>query len=663
MASQLTTGRLDLGAAYYPEHWPRERWPEDIRLMREAGLSVIRMAEFAWSTMEPDAGVFVFDWLDEAIGLLADAGIDTVLGTPTAAPPAWLVQQHPDLMAVDERGRRVQFGNRCHYCVNSPDFHEAARRIAQAMGQRFGKHPSVIGWQLDNEYNRVCYCDRCLARFREHLQASYGSVDALNEAWTTRYWSQTYTSWDQIPIPIGPHHPSLMLEFRRFVTESYRRFQRLVIDELRPHLPPDVWITHNFMGWFGAFDHYAVSEDLDMVSWDWYIGTGHHDYLSSGATHDLTRGFKRRNFWVMETQVGHTNHTAISNDLNKGEARAMAWHAVAHGADGVLYWQWRMALGGQEQYWGTIVDQSGQPRPYFDEIRCLAHEFASVKPLLAGTVPVAEVAILNSYDSRWAIHDQRQHEEFDYVAHLNNYYRPLAARNIAADIIAADTSLDGYKLVIAPAMIIQSECQATRFTEFVERGGHLVLTIRTGMKDNRGALLPIRQPGALRDLAGVEVEDYFSLLGPVPVAAAWFGGESRIWAERLKVLDEDQTEVLARFGPSNGWLDDQPAITSRPFGAGWVYVVGAYLDDDSQQALFEYVTSGAGVMPLLETPQGVEARKRVNANGNEIVIVINHERTDQCVHLPWPVQDHLTSNALQGEMRLGPYGVAVLTRN
>jgi beta-galactosidase len=404
-----------------------------------------------------------------------------------------------------------------------------------------------------------------------------------------------------------------------------------------------------------------LSEDLDMASWDWYIGTGHHDYFSSGATHDLTRGFKRRNFWVMETQVGHTNHTRISNDLNKGEARAMAWHAVAHGADGVLYWQWRMALGGQEQYWGTIVDQSGQPRPYFDEIRCLAHQFASLEPLLSGTVPIAEVAILNSYDSRWAIHDQRQHEDFDYVAHLNSYYRPLAERNIAADIISADAPLDGYKLVIAPAMIIQDDCQSARFTEFVERGGHLVLTIRTGMKDKCGALLSVRQPGALRDLAGVEVEDYFALLDPVPVSAAWFGGESRLWAERLKVLDEDRTEVLARFGPSNGWLDDQPAITSRPFGKGWVYFVGAYLDDDAQRALLEYIASGSRVSPLLETPAGVEARKRVNAEGAEIVFVINHKRSKECVQLPWPAFDHLSRCAVNGMLPLAPYGVAILT--
>jgi beta-galactosidase len=661
MVIDRESARLDLGAAYYPEHWPAERWPEDILLMREAGLSVVRMGEFAWSTMEPEPGQFDLDWLSSAISLLADVGIATVLGTPTAAPPAWLAQRHPDLMAVDENGRRVQFGNRCHYCVTSPDFHEAARRIARAMGTQFGWHPSVIGWQLDNEYNRICYCERCQLQFQAYLRAKFCSLDALNDAWSTVYWSQTYSEWAQIPIPIGYHNPGLILEFRRFVTESYRRFQRLVIDELRPHLRPGVWITHNFMGNFAGFDHYAMSEDLDMTSWDWYIGSGHNDCLASGAGHDLNRGFKRRNFWVMETQVGHTNHTGLNNDLNRGEARAMAWHAIAHGADALLYWQWRMAPGGQEQYWGTIVDQSGLPRPYFDEVQNLGREIAATRCLLAGTVPTADVAILNSYDNRWAIEAQRQHRDFDYVAHLNHYYRPLAARNIALDVISADASLDGYKLVIAPALHLMNDCRSKRLSEFVERGGHLVLTVRSGMKDEHSALLPCRQPGPLRDLAGVEVVDYYALLDPVPVSGAWFSGTSRIWAERLAIVDSTETEIIATFGASNGWLDGRPALTSHRYGSGMVYFFGVYLDEDSQRVFLDRVASGAGVKPIMETPTGVEARARLSADGVEVVIVINHTRAEQSVQLPRRACDHLTGALVQGEMRLAPYGVAVLT--
>ncbi len=659
--SPLSSARLHLGAAYYPEHWPEDRWPEDIRLMREAGLTVARLAEFAWSTLEPAEGEFHFDWLDRAISALASADIVTVLGTPTAAPPAWLVQQYPDLLAVDESGRRVQFGNRCHYCVNSPEFHTATRRIVGAMAERFGSNLNVIGWQLDNEYNRVCYCDRCRGLFRRYLTEKFDSLDALNHHWTTRYWSQTYSAWEQIPIPIGPHNPGLMLEFNHFVTESYRKFQQLQLDALCPHLRPGVWVTHNFMGWFDGFDHYLLTEDLDLASWDWYVGTGHHDYLTSGAKHDLTRGFKRQNFWLIETQPGSVNWSSINNTLNKGEARAMAWHAVAHGADAVLYWQWRSALGGQEQYHGTLVDQSGQPRPFYEEVQQLGHDFTVASPLLSGSTMVSDVAILNSYESRWSIQWQRHHRDFDYVAHFNHYYRPLAARNIAADVISADVPLESYKLVIAPALLILDESRTARLRDFVEQGGHLVLTIRCGMKDDYNALLPSRQPGPLADLAGVEVEEYYALLEPVPVSGEWFTGDSHLWAERLKVREEASTQVIARYGTSNGWLDGQPAVTVHSHGNGQVYFVGAYLGEGSQQSLLDRITAAAGVQPVMETPAGVEARKRVNPEGLEVFIVINHKRAEEFLRLPWPAREHLSGLSVKDELKLGPYGVAILT--
>jgi beta-galactosidase len=657
-----SSSRLHLGAAYYPEHWSEEHWTEDIRLMREAGLTVARLAEFAWSTLEPTEGKFHFEWLDRAISMLAEAGIASVIGTPTAAPPAWLVQQHPDLVAMDENGRRVQFGNRCHYCVNSPELHTAVRRIVAAMAEHFGGNPCVIGWQLDNEYNRVCTCDRCRELFQRYLTDKFDSLDALNHHWSTAYWSQTYSAWEQIPIPIGPHNPGLMLEFKRFITESYRRFQRLQLDALRAHLQPDVWVTHNFMGWFDGFDHYELAEDLDLASWDWYIRTGHHDYLASGAMHDLARGFKRRNFWVMETQPGSVNWSSINNTLDKGEARAMAWHAVAHGADAVLYWQWRSALGGQEQYHGTLVDQSGQPRPFYEEVQRLGRDWTAASSLFAGSTVVSSVALLNSYDSRWSIHWQRHHRDFDYVAHLNHYYRPLAARNIATDVVSADAPLDGYRLIVAPALVIVSESQAGRLRDFVKRGGHLILTVRCGMKDEYNALLPSRQPGPLADLAGVEVEEYYALLDPVPVMGNWFTGTAQLWAERLKVRDTDNTHVMAGFGASNGWLDDQLAITVHSYGRGLVYYVGAYLDEDAQQALVDHIVRMVGIRPVMETPAGVEARVRVAPDGKRIYILVNHERQDQVVSLPWPAHEYLGGQPVASELKLAPYGVAILTR-
>ena len=657
-----SSDRLHLGAAYYPEHWPEERWAEDIRLMREAGMTVARMAEFAWSALEPAAGEFHLDWLDRAISALDDAGIVSVLSTPTAAPPAWLIDQHPSALAVGKNGRRVQFGNRCHYCVNAPEFHTATRRIVAAMANRFGNDARVIGWQLDNEYHRVCYCDYCRAMFQHYLEKKFGSLDALNERWTTRYWSQTYSAWDQIPIPIGQHNPGLMLAFKQFITESYRQFQQLQLDALRPHLPDGVWVAHNFMGWYDGFDHYAMAKDLDLASWDWYAPSGHNDYLTSGAKHDLTRGFKQRNFWVMETQPGSVNWAPINSPLDKGEARAMAWHAVAHGADAVLYWQWRSALNGQEQYHGSLVDQSGQPRPFYKEVRQLGHEFATISPLLAGSRTSARVALLNDYDSRWSVQWQKHHRDFDYVNHFNHYYRPFAARNIPTDIISADAPLKGYRLVIAPALLIVNEHRVEQLSDFVKRGGHLILTIRCGMKDEYNGLLPTRQPGPLAEIAGVEVEEYYALQDTVPVTGNWFSGVSRLWAERLRMLDETRAVAIARYGESNGWLDDQIAIAVHPHGRGLVYSVGAYLDQATQQAFIDHVVKTTNIKPAMETPKGVEARRWINAEGTKGFIIINHTRAKQLVQLPQAMREHLDERTLETELELGPYGVAVLTR-
>jgi len=633
--------------------------------MKSAGLNVVRMSEFAWSKMEPKAADFHFDWLDRAINLLAENGIASVLGTPTAAPPAWLVQTYPDMLAVEENGNRVQFGNRCHYCVNSPEFHLATQRIVHAMAEHFGSNRNVIGWQIDNEYNRVCYCERCRTLFQKYLAEKYETLEELNEHWSTAYWSQSYSSWDQIPIPIGGHNPGLMLEFKRFITESYKQFQKVQIDQLRPYLSDSVWVTHNFMGWFDGFDHYRINEDLDIASWDWYIGTGHHNYLKTGAVHDLTRGFKNRNFWVIETQPANVNWTSLNNVLNKGEGRAMAWHAIAHGADAFLYWQWRSALNGQEQYHGSLVDQSGQPRPFTTEVQRLGQEFKKNSQLIAGSVVKAHVAMLNDYESRWSIQWQPHHRDFDYVAHFNHYYRSFAKRNISVDILSALSLTDAsqlleYKLIIAPALLIVNEQLAVVLRDYVEQGGHLILTIRSGMKDSYNALHPARQPGPLADIAGVEVEEYYALDEPAPVKGNWFEGKSQIWAERLKPSSKTITQVIAKYGKSNGWLDDGIAITVTAYGRGLVYYVGAYLDEAAQDEFLGRLIRTADITSI-DSPDGVEISIRFDSLDKEIYFCINHKPNEQTVDFPWIAMDQISGQPVNKKLKLEPYGVAVLT--
>ncbi|HLK60277.1 MAG TPA: beta-galactosidase [Chthonomonadaceae bacterium] len=660
---------MHLGAAWYPEHWPETRWPEDVRLMREAGCTVCRIAEFAWSTLESTEGHYAFDWLERAIELLHANGMKVVLGTPTAAPPAWLTHHHPDTLAIEPNGRPAQHGNRCHVNPSSSTFLKYARRVVEQMAKRYGRDTRIMGWQIDNEYNRVDYSDDTRRKFQSFLKERYGTLDALNAPWSTAYWSQTYTDWNEIPLPIGPHNPGLMLAFRHFVTRTWHDFQKMQCDAIRQVAAPEQWITHNFMGWFDAFDHYVICEDLDFASWDWYIGTGHHDYTRTGAAHDLTRGFKRKNFWLMETQPGAVNWAGINTTLNRGEARCMAWHAAAHGADAVLYWQWRPAHGGQEQLHGSLLGADGQPRPFYSEVQQLGRDFAAASAALEGTSPRNEVALLHSYDARWSLNWQRHHKDFDPVRHLELYYQPLAARNVGVDVISATAPLDGYKLVIAPALVVLPDATVAHLTAFVEQGGTLVLTVRCGQKDAHNALFPTLQPGPLRALAGVETEEFYALESPVPLTASWGAtteGESRLWAERLRPLAET-TETLAVWGASNGWLDGHPAVTRHPVGTegGQVITVGAVLDDTLQNALTGWLLERAQVEPVWrDAPAGVEVGRRIGPDGRSVLMFLNHTRQEVTLTLPaggGERRDLLTGEAFTAEFSLSGYGVRVFS--
>ncbi len=334
---------LELGAAWYPEQWPESRWDADLTLMEQAHIHFVRVAEFAWSTMEPSEGVYQLDWLDRAIRLAEKHHIAVVIGTPTAAPPAWLTQKYPETLRTMSDGRRDTHGNRQQFDFGDPKYRELCRMIATKLAERFGHDPNVIGWQIDNEYAADSEGADNRAQFQDWLRARYKTLDNLNARWTTAYWSQTYSAWDQINIPKSTRaeNPGLNLAWREFVSDTWRSYQRNQLDAIRAHADPHQFITTNMMGWFEAYDHYDVSQDLDLASWDDYVGGGHLNFERNGATHDLTRGFLRKNFWVMETQPGFVNWHPVNNSLNKGEVRAMAWNAIGHGSEAVEYWQWR----------------------------------------------------------------------------------------------------------------------------------------------------------------------------------------------------------------------------------------------------------------------------------------------------------------------------------
>lgn len=650
---------LLLGVAWYPEQWPEAQWEHDLALMEAAHVRVVRIGEFAWSRMEPREGRYDFAWMDRAIAAAARHHMVVVLGTPTAAPPAWLTQAYPDTLRVGEDGVRDEHGNRQQFSFASARYRQFAHAIAEQMAQRYGRNPHVVGWQLDNEYAQASFDPEAKAQFHAWLQRKYGSIEELNRRWATAYWSQTYNDFAQIPVHEDGQNPALLLEWKRFVSDTWKDYSRNQIDAIRPHADPRQFITTNTMGWFAGFDAYKVHSVLDIAAWDDYVAGERYDWVDNAARHDLTRGYKQRNYWVMETQPGFVNWRATNVALRKGQVRAMAWQAVAHGADAVAYWQWRAAPNGQEEYHGTLVGADGEPVPVYAEIQQVGAEFAKAGASLAGTTPHADVALINDFDSRWALGFQKHSADFDPVVQMKSFYRPLRQQAQVVDVVSALAPLEGYKLVVAPSLNVLSDAQAQRLKDYVERGGHLVLGPRSAMKNADNGLQPQRQPGPLGALLGGRVQQFYALDKPIPVAGAAGEGSAKIWAEQLQARAA-QTEVPLRYGQANGWLDGEPAVLTRRVGKGRISYVGAWLDDATLDRLTgDWLRAAQVRAPLADVPGDVEVGVRSDGR-RRVLVLINHGSDTQQVRLPAPMRSLLGTGAASDVVQLAPEGVAVL---
>jgi beta-galactosidase len=656
---RLPRPSLYLGTAWYPEQWPESRWEADLTLMQNAGIRFVRLGEFAWSTLEPEEGQFTFGWLDRAIEQAAHHGIDTVLGTPTAAPPAWLTQKYPETLRVKDDGRRDEHGNRQQFNWANETYRHLARQIVEKLAERYGRNPHVIGWQIDNEYQNISYDSDTRAQFQRWLEARYRTLTDLNERWTTAYWSQTYSDWAQIPIPTQHGNPGLFINWMRFVSDTWRSYQKNQAEVIRA-FSDDQFITTNLMGWFDGFDHYTVTQDLDVAAWDDYVEEGHVDSVRNGAAHDLTRGFLRRNFWVLEMQAGSGSFDKINSALDRGETRAMAWQAVGHGADAIGFWQWRSALNGQEQYAGTLVGADGGPNPLYSEAAQVGGEFAAARAALAGTVVRSQVAIIQSYDSRWAIDWQRHNEKFSPIQQILSYYAPLRRFAQSVDILSPTAPLKGYKLVIAPGLNIMSTEIAQHLIDYVTSGGHLVLGQRSGMKGSDSQLLPKRQPGPLSDLLGAQVEQYFAIRDrPAGIHGVWGTGQSKLWAEALQVVNAPEAEVLMRYEKSNGWLDGQPAVVTRQVGKGRITYIGAWLDAKTMASAVRWMMRTSSVIPQFPAvPDGIDVTVR-SGKHKEIYILVNFANDPKTVKLSTDMYNVLEKTSIKS-LILKKYDVCVL---
>ena len=656
--SALLLAALRLGAAWYPEQWPEDRWDADLTLMEAAHMNVVRVSEFAWSALEPTEGHYDFGWLDRAIRLAEQHHIAVVIGTPTDTPPAWLTAKYPQVLRVGPDGRRAEHGGRRQFSYSSPLYRTFCRDIVSRLAEHFGHDPNVIGWQIDNEYTDESFDADTRRPFQDWLQHRYTSLDALNTAWTTTYWSQTYSAWSQVPLNDQPGNPGLLLDHRRFVTDTWRAYQKGQIDAIRAHAEPRQFITTNIggLGWSDNWDHYIIASDLDMVSWDPYVGQGHLDYGRHGAMSDYVRGWKRQNFWVTETQPGFVNWAPVNTALDPGEVRAYTWESVGHGADAVLFWQWRSALNGQEQYHGAVVGPDGTPLPLYAEISQLGQEFAAASAALAGTAPRSDVALITTYESRWAIDFQLHNQAYDPQRILLDYYAALQDLTHSVDIVHANAPLEGYKLVLAPSLNVIPASLGQHLAAYVRGGGHLVLGPRSGMKDEFNRLDTHRQPGPLVKPLGGRVEQYYALDEKLTVNGEIGSGTASLWGEDLSA-SSPHTSVILRYGANETWLSGKPAALRSDYGKGTLTYLGTVLDPDS---LRTFIKQAAHIVPWFgPLPDDVEVTRRTASN-RSIFILINHGKTARAVDLPRTLHDVLEGNRDVHSVTLAAQGVAVL---
>ena len=595
---------MQLGVCYYPEQWPETMWEDDARRMAAMGITLVRIAEFAWSRIEPVPGQLTWDWLDRAIGTLQRHGLQVVLCTPTATPPKWLIDSDPAILAIDAAGQPRRFGSRRHYCFSSRRYRAEAVRISTLIAKRYGDHPAVVAWQTDNEYGChdtvLSYSDDARAAFRNWLRARYRDVEALNRAWGTVFWSQEYTAFEQIDPPAGTvteANPAHRLDYRRFASSEVASFNRLQTDLLRA-LSPGRPVIHNFMGFFTEFDHYEVARDLDIAGWDSYpLGFTQNFFLSAqekakwarighpdiaGFHHDLYRGMCQGRWWVSEQQPGPVNWAQWNPAPLPGVVRLWGWQAFAHGAEAVNFFRWRQAPFAQEQMHAGLHRCDDSLSPGGAEAARLAQEVRDLRPHAAAQPHKRQAALVFDYEAQWMAQTTPHGADFNYLELAFELYSHMRQLGLDVDVIAPGAALNDYTLVVLPAQLHVSEALAARLRAF---SGQLVLGPRTASKT---ADFSVAAAGPLQALAGVRVLQVESLPPGVRDAVQITVGENQPcvagrWREWLQLegasaeaVYEDGSCAVARMGNCRyvgAWLD----------GAGWQAVLAAAAGSAAQR--------------------------------------------------------------------------------
>lgn len=661
-----------IGVDYYPEHWPRERWATDARLMKEAGFNIVRLAEFAWVVMEPEEGRYDFSLFDEAIRILGEQSISVILGTPTGVMPAWVARKYPECLAVQANGQSRNWGVRKNNSFTAGTYRFLSERITRAMAEHYKSNPHVIGWQTDNEFDHgMCYSVTSRAEFQDWLRAKYKTLDAFNAAMGTHFWGHTYGTWGEIVIPedMSGQNPSLCLEWWRFhswITNRFQHDQVRILREVCPHH----FVTHNLMGFAPAINYYTLAEDLDFVSWDNYPGLNAPEiHYEAGAAADLMRSVKHKNFWVMEQSAGPAGWGDFGRNLRPGELRKISYQQVAHGADGQVWFRWRTCTAGREQYWHGLLGHDGIAGRRYEEAAKTTKEYHRLAPELEGTTVKAQVAILYDYDTILATMTQPGHPDaLLFKNRLKPYYDALFRAGVNVEFVKPTDDLSPYKLLLAPGAFIMPDELAEKINRFVKDGGVFFADCRTGVKNETNLCHPRTLPGLLSESLGITIPEYesvggfwgfsrmkdYQLAGKGPLQGKYTGTIFSDW------VIAQGAETLVAYDTTHWHMEKYAAVTKHAYGKGHGFYAGTLVAEDAFHDLLaaELLTT-AQIAPVIKPPVGVEVSVR-EGQGKKLLFLINHTEEPQTVSVPANCAELISGRTTGEKWELDRYEVAVV---
>lgn len=677
------------GGDYFPEQWPEATWQEDLRLMKQARVNMVGIGIFSWALLQPDEDTFTFGWLDKIMDLLAANDIDVCLGTATASQPNWLTRKYDDILFVREDGTQVPYGSRQTYCVNSPSYRKAIRRLAEQMATRYKDHKALALWHVNNEYankNSMCFCKNCEKAFQGWLQKKYGTINDLNESWGTVFWSEKYLAWEEINTPrasAGGRNATKLLDYKRFLSES---FFTLYLEEYKilRSITPGIPITTNFEGDWSKFNHYQFRHHLDVVSWNFYPDPGNPDSRKGAALrHTMMRSLLGAPFMLMEQAPSQVDWYPVNVNKPPGLMRLWSYQALAHGSDSVMFFQWRASKKGAEKYHSGMVPHYGEDSRVFKEICALGNELKKVESIAGSTVK-SHVAIVLDADSWWSVDSpygrgtkSLDNETFwsangqpfptvlvSYFGELEYYFNAFYDLNIPVDIIPVDYDFSKYKVVVAPLLHVVKPGYKKIAEDFVRRGGTFITTYFSGIIDDAVGVYLNGYLGPLKEVLGVKVEEYnplpkggkntMNITGVLEGFRGQYG--CSIWCD---VIHPTTAKTLATFG--EGYYAGAACFTENSFGDGKAYYIATRPDKDFLRDFLLKVAGAKGIQAV-RLPEGVELVTR-SQEGRIYSFYLNHGDNEKQIGLPeGEYEDMLTGIIHKGTLNIAKYGVSILKK-